>query len=81
MKQIILSLLAPVVIGGMFTSAFAQSNPEDPCCNIIARDIQKNLVVARNNTIGRLICFKTDNLDIKAINKGDAVNINLITKK
>ncbi len=74
MKQIILSLLAPVVIGGMFNSAFAQ-NEIDPCCNIIARDIQKNLVVARDHTTGRLYQFKTDALDIKAIKLNDAVNI------
>jgi hypothetical protein len=37
--------------------------------------------VARNNTTGRLSCFKTDNLDIKAISNGDAVSINLQSKK
>ena len=76
MKQIILSLLAPVVIGGMFTSAFAQ-NEAEPCCAIIAMDVQKNLVIARDHTTGRLYQFKTDALDIKAIKKGDAVNISV----
>ena len=80
MKQIILSLFAPVVIGGMFTSAFAQ-NEVEPCCGIIAMDVQKNLVIARDHTTGRLYQFKTDALDIKAIKKGDAVNINLVSKK
>ena len=75
MKQILLSLLAPVVIGGMFTSAFAQQEPAQPCCNIIAMDVQKNLVIARDHTTGRLYQFKTDALDIKAIKLNDAVNI------
>ena len=75
MKQIILSLLAPVVIGGMFNSAFAQSEPGTPCCAIIAKDIKNNVVIARDHTTGRLYQFKTDALDIKAIKLNDAVNI------
>ncbi len=81
MKRILLSLLAPVAIGGMYTSAFAQTEPAQPCCSIIARDIKKNLVIARDNGTGQLTCFKTDNLDIKAVSKGDAVTINLQSKK
>ena len=77
MKRILLSLLAC----GMFASAYPQSNPQEPCCSIIARDIKNNLVIARDNTTGRLTCFKTDNLDLKGINKGDAVTINLQSKK
>ena len=42
---------------------------------------QKKLVIARDHTTGRLYRFKTDALDIKAIKKGDAVNINLVSKK
>ena len=84
MKQIILSLLAlPIIIGitgGMFNSAFAQTEGE-PCCNIIAMDVQKNLVIARDHTTGRLYQFKTDALDMKAIKKGDAVNIDAASKK
>ena len=75
MKKILLSLLAPVAIGGMFTSAFAQTEPGKPCCNIIAKDIKKNLMVARDNTTGRLYQFKADVLDMKGINLNDAVNI------
>lgn len=74
-------LLLPVLACGMFVSAWSQSEPGQPCCNIIARDIKNNLVVARDNGTGRLTCFKTDNLDIKAISKGDAVTINLQSKK
>jgi hypothetical protein len=74
-------LLLPLLACGMFVSAFAQNEPQEPCCSIIARDIKNNLVVARNNTTGRLTCFKTDNLDIKAISKGDAVTINPQSKK
>ncbi|MGZ8559035.1 MAG: hypothetical protein ACXWWC_11905 [Chitinophagaceae bacterium] len=77
MKKLLLLLLAC----GMFASAYPQSTPVAPCCNIIARDVKNNLVVARDITTGRLTFFKTDNLDIKAISKGDAVNVNWQTKK
>lgn len=80
MKQIILSLLAQVVIGVMFASAFAQTEINS-CCNIIATDIKNNLVVARDNTTGRLHQFKADALDMKAMKKGDAVNIDAASKK
>ncbi len=80
MKKLLLPLLAPIVIGGMFTGAFAQ-NDITPCCGIIARDVKNNLVVARDHTTGRLIRFKADNPDIKSIRKGDAVHINLQSKK
>lgn len=73
-------LLLQALTSGMFVSLFAQ-NPLDPCCNIIAKDIKTNLVVARDKTTGRLSCFKTDNLDINGIRKGDAVTINLQSKK
>ncbi len=74
MKKLLLPLLAPIAIGGMFTGAFAQ-NEAAPCCGIIAKDIKKNLVVARDNTTGRLYQFRADALDMKAINLKDAVNI------
>ncbi len=77
MKRILLSLLA----FGLFASVWSQNEPQEPCCSILARDIKKNLIVARDNTTGRLTCFKTDNLDIKAISKGDAVTINPQSKK
>ncbi len=80
MKKLLLSLLAPIVSGGMFASAFAQ-NDITPCCGIIARDVNNNLVIARDNTTGRLNRFKADNPDIKSIRKGDAVHINLQSKK
>jgi hypothetical protein len=70
MKKLLLLLLAC----GMLVSAFAQ-NPQEPCCGIIAMDIKNNLVVARDNTTGRLYQFKADALDMKAIKLNDAVNI------
>lgn len=76
MKKLLLLLLAC----GMFASAFAQNDAE-PITGIIARDLKNNIVVARNNTTGRLFCFKADNLDIKAVSKGDAVNVNWQTRK
>lgn len=76
MKQIILSILAPVVIGGMFNSAYSQIEPAQPCCSIIAMDVKNNLAVARDNTTGRLYQFKADAMDMRSIRKGDAVTIN-----
>ncbi len=70
MKQILLSLL----VYGMFVSAFAQ-NEIAPCCNVIVRNDQKNIVVARDITTGRLYQFKADALDMKSIKLNDAVNI------
>ncbi|HMK05600.1 MAG TPA: hypothetical protein VK489_15470 [Ferruginibacter sp.] len=77
MKKLLISLL----VCGIHVSTYAQTTPGEPCCNIIARDIKKNLVVARDNTTGRLTTFKTDNLDINGIKKGDPVSIDLQTKK
>ncbi|NWG28516.1 MAG: hypothetical protein HXY48_08280 [Ignavibacteriaceae bacterium] len=71
MKKLILLLLGC----GMFTSILAQTEPGEPCCNVVVLDIKKNIVVARDNTTGQLYQFKADALDIKAINPNDAVNI------
>lgn len=67
-------IIIPLMLG-MGIGAFAQTEPLDPCCNIIARDITKNIVIARDNATGRLYQFKADAMDIKIIQKGDAVNI------
>jgi hypothetical protein len=75
MKKLLLLLLAPLAIGGMFVGAFAQSEPGEPCCSIIAMDIQKNLAVARDNTTGRLYQFNAGALDMKAVKLNDAVNV------
>ncbi len=80
MKKNIL-LLTLMTIGAMFSTAFAQTERVEHCCNIIAMDNTKNFVVARDNTTGLLYQFKADALDMKAIKKGDAVNINAVSKK
>ena len=67
-------LLLPLLTCGMFVSAYAQ-NEIEPCCNIIIMDIQKNLVIARDNTTGRLYQFKADAMDMRSIRKGDAITI------
>ncbi|MGZ5221271.1 MAG: hypothetical protein ACXWC7_14380 [Chitinophagaceae bacterium] len=77
MNRIPLLLLAC----GIYTCAYSQTEPIEPCCNIIAKDVQKNILIARDNKTGRLYQFKADALDIKAINKGDAVTIDQASKK
>lgn len=77
MNRILLLLLAC----GIYASAYSQTEPLEPCCSIIAMDVKNNLAVARDNTTGRLYQFKADALDMKAINKGDAVTIDPASKK
>lgn len=75
MKQFLLLLLAPIAIGGVFVSASAQ-NELDPVNGIvIAKDINNNIAVDRDNITGRLYQFKVDASDIRAIKLNDALNI------
>ena len=74
-------LLLPLLACGMFVSAFSQSEPQEPCCSIIATNIKNNLVVARDNTTGRLYQFKADAMDMRSIRKGDAATIDIASKK
>jgi hypothetical protein len=77
MNQIIL----PVLACGMYVSTIAQ-NPSEPVSGIVlTKDIQKNIVVAWDRATGRFSCFKTDNLHINGIKKGDAIKMNLQLKK
>lgn len=71
MKKFVLLIL----IFRTFTSIHAQTEPGEPCCNIAVLDIKKNIVVARDNTTGRLYQFKADAMDIKAIKLNDPVDI------
>lgn len=77
MKKILLLLLAPVIIGGMFFDARAQT----PCCSIVSINTKNNIVFFRNNNTGHLMKFKADALDIRGVRIGDAISANEQAKK
>ena len=67
--------LPPVLTIIIACTSFAQ-NPLEPCCNVVGIHPAKNLVVARNNTTGRLFAFMVDAMDIKAVKLKDPVVTN-----
>jgi hypothetical protein len=71
MRKLILLLLAC----GIYIGAFAQTEPQEPCCGIIKIDAVKNIVTARDKATGRLYQFKADALDMQAIKLNDAINV------
>lgn len=71
MKKILLPALAIIIA----CTCFAQ-DPGEPCCNVVGIHPAKNIVVARNNTTGRLFAFTADAMDIKAVQLKDPVTTN-----
>jgi len=70
MKKLLVSLLTCSI----FTGIFAQ-DPLEPCCSIMAVDAVNNIVTARDNKTGRIYQFKADLMDMRGLQKGDAINI------
>jgi hypothetical protein len=77
MKNNLLLVLVTLLI---ISPGFAQKSAE-PCCSIIAIGSSNNMVFARDQTSGRFFRFKADALDIKSLNKGDAISINGTTQQ
>ena len=71
MKRVFLLVLAC----GMYISTFAQTEPIQPCCNIMTIDMKNNIVVARDIATGRLYQFRADASDMKVAKLNDAVNV------
>lgn len=71
MKKSLLLILACA----MFACAFPQTEPVTPCCAVIKTDVVKNIVTVRDKTTGRLFQFKADAMDMRSIQKDDAVNV------
>lgn len=69
-------LLLTLTFGMSVSTLIAQTNPADPCCNIVGINPANNTVLAKNNTTGRLFVFKTDAMDIKTVKLKDGVTTN-----
>ncbi|MGZ8536697.1 MAG: hypothetical protein ACXWV9_00475 [Flavisolibacter sp.] len=63
----------------IYSGSFAQNAPAAPCCSIILKNQKNNLVVARDQTTGRLYSFQVNATDIKSIVTGDIVDIDQLS--
>jgi len=70
------SFLLQILVSGICVCSFAQGDSE-PCCNVIGIDAAKGMVTVRDKTSGKLSQFKADAMDLRGIQKGDAVNVSV----
>lgn len=77
MKKILLPVLT------ILASTVLAQDPAEPCCSVIGVNPANNTIIARNSTTGRLLAFKVDAMDIKAVKLKDAVtadaSMNMVT--
>ncbi|MGZ5189523.1 MAG: hypothetical protein ACXWCZ_00815 [Flavisolibacter sp.] len=75
MKRSLLLLMAC----SLFVTGYPQTTPGEPCCAIILKNAKNNLVVARDQTNGRLYSFQVNATDMKSVVIGDIVNIDQLS--